>query len=677
MQEKENIKELNNLNKLLDLPKVNKLNLIQKPEKRKVPQIINISNISEEINLEQLKSNKPYKRIKFENLNISKDEKYNDLKDIENKHKKIHNKLNIDDKILLSDNVNLIHETYEMKNIVYKNNLIPKIIPTERLCLKPVPISLKLKLKKHNLLEKPNENNQVQIKNDYLSIKYNPNIKKDNLHLINSNYQLSKINTDKNSQVRKNIIDNEILINKNLINPFLKEEDKFQENHNLIKFTIPKDIKLNIIQKPIKIPKSKIIEIPNEVDEINIEAIKPNNKIKRELNNENINKDIIFEDLDEIKKKNKKKLNKINIKDSLPMDDIDIHIQNTNYEFKNNKNKEQVLIPNIIPHKYEINPIKLSMKLNLEKYNLVEKLKEKKDLKIKTDYHYNNIEYKNLQKKDNLSLLYTDYHLSDINPKEKSKRLLLKECINIIENENIKLNNVFFENTIQNDYNKEKLSFNLYPIIKKSLTQKPEKISKEINEQNEIKEMDEDKSNINDQVKKEINEIDIKNDEANKDRIILKKNLPKKKLIKNKPIDKIDLSENVESQNPNHNLIRAKKNININPNEDQLIKELKSDKNIKNEKDIVNKNLLEDFEKDEDKKPNPNSTEFKFYDSKNNLISSFNFSSFTQNNTNSIEQKQFLNFMHKKFLAFKLFKLKNAHDPKKKWFNIWNKKAKE
>ena len=100
--------------------------------------------------------------------------------------------------------------------------------------------------------------------------------------------------------------------------------------------------------------------------------------------------------------------------------------------------------------------------------------------------------------------------------------------------------------------------------------------------------------------------------------------------------------------------------------------DIKND-SIKNEKDILNRNLLEDFEK----KQNPNSTEFKFYDSKNNLISGFNFSSFTQNDANSIEQKQFFNFMHKKFLAFKLFKLKNNHDPRKKWFNIWNKKTKE
>ena len=463
-------------------------------------------------------------------------------------------------------------------------------------------------------MEKWNENKQIKIKNDYLSIKYITNDKKeDNLSILDSNYQLSNINPDKKSQNYKNIIDNENIISTYLINQYLKEEDNFQDNHNLIKFANPKDIKLNIIQNPEKIIKSKIIKIPNIAEEINIEQTKPNGIIKREVNNKNIYKDIRFEDIDEIKKKQKKLLNKINITDPIQTLDNKIQLENENYEFKNNKYKEKNLIPNIIPHKQEINPIKLPKKLNLEKYNLVEKLKEKKDMKISREYLNKNIEYKTLQESNKLSILDNNYQLNEINPPEKTKFNKLrgrkppsKEFINIIENEKIKSNNIFPDDKIKDVYNKQNLQFNLYPIIHKSLNQKPDNISKETKEQNEINDIIKDKSDTNNQIK-EINNNDIKND------------------------------------------------------------------SIKNEKDILNRNLLEDFEK----KQNPNSTEFKFYDSKNNLISGFNFSSFTQNDSNSIEQKQFFTFMHKKFLAFKLFKLKNSQDPRKKWFYIWKKKTKE
>ena len=611
--EEENINKSNNLNKLFNLPKVNELNLIQKPEKIIIPKIINIPNISEEINIEQLKSNNPHKR-KIENLNI-KDEKYNDLKDIKNKQKKIHNKLNINDKFFLSDDIKKINEQFEIQNII-NNKLIPKIVSTKQINLNPIPISLKLKFEKHNLLEKSNENKQIQIKNDYLNIKYNTNDIKDNLSLLNSNYQLSKINVDKRSQNFKNIISNENIIKNDLTYLFLKEEDNIKDYHNLIKFVNPKDIKLNIIQNPEKIIKSKLIEIPNKVDEINIEQIRPNKTIKRKINIETIDKDIIFEDLDEIKKKQKKQLNKINISDSIQEVDNKIQLQNENYVFKNNKNKEKDLIPNIIPIKQEINLIKIPKKINIEKYNLVEKLNEKKDMTINIDYLYKNKEYKTSQE-SKLSILDNNYQLNEISCQDISKsnklrgrKPLSKEFINIIENEKINSNNILQEDKIKEEYNKEKLQFNLCPIINKSLNQKPDNISKETKEQNEMDEIKNEKTDMNNQIK-EMNKNDIKNI------------------------------------------------------------------SIKNEKNNLNKNLLDDFEKDEEKKKNPNSTEFKFYDSKNKLISKFNFSSFIQNDTNSIEQKQFFNFMHKKFLAFKLFKLKNSQDPRKKWFYIWKKKTKE
>ena len=688
LPDEESIKEIKNQNKLLNLPNLSKLSLIQKPEKIKIPQIINIPNISEEKNIEQLKLNNPNKKLRIENINISTDKKLLDLENIKKEHKKINNKINICDKLSISDDDKMENVQYQLSDNK-KINLMSKIIVEEKPVLNLIPIPLKLTIEKHNLLENPKENNYIQIKNDYLNIQYNCQNEKDiNLSLLNTNYQLSKINTIKTGTNYTNIIESENIINNNNINQFLKAEEKIKETHSLIEFSKPKNIKLNIIQKPEKIQISKIIELPNKVEEINIEQIKPNGIIIRELNKENIINDKIYEDLDEIKKVHKKQLNKLEIKDIIPLSDDEIQIQNTNYEFTNSKNKGKDLNPNIIPHKQEINPIKLSMKLKLEKYKSLEKPKEIKDIKIKSDYLCKKIENKNYQKTDKLSILDNNYQLSEINQTEKHQNNMLRgrkplskeSYINIIENENITLNNNFPEDTIKNISNKDQLQFNLCPLIKKSLNQKLEKIGKLINVENDEQKMIEEKLNMNNAIKRDINEIDIKNDELNNDVNILKKNMPKKKLIKENLTDDINLTESIKLQNPDFNLKQTKKNQNIINNEYtelNQIKEISPLKTIKNEKDILNKNLLDDFEKDEEKMPNPNSTEFKFYDSKNRLLSKFNFSSFNQINTNSIEQKQFFNFMNKKFLAFKLFKMKNAKDPRKKWFNIWNKKTKE
>ena len=688
LPDEESIKEIKNQNKLLNLPNLSKLSLIQKPEKIKIPQIINIPNISEEKNIEQLKLNNPNKKLRIENINISTDKKLLDLENIKKEHKKINNKINICDKLSISDNDKMENVQYQLSDNK-KINLMSKIIVEEKPVLNLIPIPLKLTIEKHNLLENPKENNYIQIKNDYLNIQYNCQNEKDiNLSLLNTNYQLSKINTIKTGTNYTNIIESENIINNNNINQFLKAEEKIKETHSLIEFSKPKNIKLNIIQKPEKIQISKIIELPNKVEEINIEQIKPNGILIRELNKENIINDKIYEDLDDIKKVHKKQLNKLENRDIIPLSDDEIQIQNTNYEFTNSKNKGKDLIPNIFHHKPEINPIKLSMKLKLEKYKSLEKPKEIKDIKIKSDYLCKKIENKNYQKTDKLSILDNNYQLSEINRTEKHQNNMLRgrkplskeSYINIIENENITLNNNFPEDTIKNISNKDQLQFNLCPLIKKSLNQKLEKIGKLINVENDEQKMIEEKLNMNNAIKRDINEIDIKNDELNNDVNILKKNMPKKKLIKENLTDDINLAESIKLQNLDFNLKQTKKNQNIINNEYtelNQIKEISPLKTIKNEKDILNKNLLDDFEKDEEKMPNPNSTEFKFYDSKNRLLSTFNFSSFNQINTNSIEQKQFFNFMNKKFLAFKLFKMKNAKDPRKKWFNIWNKKTKE
>ena len=134
---------------------------------------------------------------------------------------------------------------------------------------------------------------------------------------------------------------------------------------------------------------------------------------------------------------------------------------------------------------------------------------------------------------------------------------------------------------------------------------------------------------------KEINKIFIKNEEVFDDINIMKKILPKKPLIKTNINDDIKLSTDIE----------------LNPI-------IKKDEKIK-------------------KINNPDTTLFKFYDSNNKQLAMFNSSSLSQNSTNTNAQKQFFNFMHKKFVAFKLFNMRNNLDPRKKWFKIWNKNSKE
>ena len=145
---------------------------------------------------------------------------------------------------------------------------------------------------------------------------------------------------------------------------------------------------------------------------------------------------------------------------------------------------------------------------------------------------------------------------------------------------------------------------------------------------------------------------------------------------------KIIISDNLELINPDYNQHENKRKINIILNKFSQLNPIEKIKIAKKEKLKLNKNLFDEFEKEDEfkyknKKSNPDSTLFKFYDSNNKQLSQFNFSSISQNSTNSEAQKQFFDFMHKKYVAFKLFNLKNKHDPRKKWFKIWNMNKKE
>ena len=495
LKEENSIKYLNT-KELFNLPKIKSLSLIQKPENIKSSKLIEIPNIVEEINIEKIKLNKPYNRIKIENKNIMKDKVFEDSEEIKNKYKKTINKIDIIDNILISDKIELRSTQYKIKN--KNNNLIPKIIIKENYQLNPIQLSLKIKLEKNNTLKKPSEIKNIIINKDYLNIINNINKRiKDKLPLSLGNYQLSEINTNiinynhKNIIENENILDNKYIKNNEFISKFLKEEDKFKECSKLFKFSLSNNNVYNLIQKPEIIKISKIIKVPNISDEINIEQIKSNKAIKREYKNQDIIKDKIFEDLDNIKNANKKQIKKININENIQIYDNMIDIKNPGYVFKNNKNKK--IIPNIILSKQEINPIKFSIELKLEKFNQLEKNKEIKEIKLKKDYYITNIEHKYIKKDDNLQFIQNNYQLSELNLLEENinnsnknialrgKKYILQKQINNIDNVNIQKNNNFKEEIIPIEYNKEKPQFNFNPLIIKTLNQKPEKISEKVN----------------------------------------------------------------------------------------------------------------------------------------------------------------------------------------------------
>ena len=425
LNEEQTQKKTDNSNNLFCLPKGNKLYLTQKPEKAKVPKIVNIPNISEEIIAEPIKLNKPLKKEKLDNQNIMKDNMFEDADYYKKKQKKIIEKININDKAQMYDDIELFNSQYDLKDKnKSNNNLIPKIILNEQLELKPIQPFVKLHFEKQIILEKPKETKNINIKKHYLNIE-NYYIEKNNitnLPSLTGNYQLSQINIDKYRQTYKNTIDNENIIDnkdktkKDLITPFLKEVDILNKNPIKNQFSFPNNIKLNLIQKPELLRRAKNINIPNISDEINIAQIKPNKTIIRDLNKESITKDKILEDLEDMKKKHKKQINKININDKISITDNAIDTLNTNYENKIMDYKGNKFIPDIISSKQELNPIQLSLKLNIEKLTSIENQKEIKEIKIKCDFLNRNIDYKYFKRDDKLSLLNNNYQLSEYNP---------------------------------------------------------------------------------------------------------------------------------------------------------------------------------------------------------------------------------------------------------------------
>ena len=498
--------------------------------------------------------------------------------------------INLNDKMIIMNNLDNQTTNYSF-SLNKKGINIPEIkLFSPELNI----IEVQPKYKKINYLEKPLEDKKILINSDIITKKSINKNEKNEINMISSDYQILIPKITLPSKIQ-NVINNQNVMSNNLFTPLLKEEYKFTEYHEKNKFLYPTDITLNLNQYPEKLKKPKIINVQNITNEINLEHIRPNKTLKREIKKEIVNKDEISEDLENMKKIYKKQINKIDINDKLFESNDTINVINTNYEINSNKNKGNNYIPNIIHNIQEINPIKLNIKLKSEKINLNEKPNEIKEITIKPDIYYNKISVnKNPIKEDKLSILLSDYQLTDFNPTNE----YLKKKINNLRNK---------------------------------------RNSKFIKIKNEPGEMTNKKTSMNKPIRrgKEINKIFIKKEEVFDDINIMKKILPKKQLIKTNINDDIKLSTDIE----------------LNPI-------IKKDEKIK-------------------KINNPDSTLFKFYDSKNKQLAMFNSFSLSQNSTNTNAQKQFFNFMHKKFVAFKLFNMKNNLDPRKKWFKIWNKNSKE
>ena len=601
------------------------------------------------------------------------------------------NKINLTDKILLSFNLNNHSTNYSLNtNKALKNIPILQLYQTHLNLVKIPPKPLK----KINYFEKSLEHKETKTNLDYIIKKPNINKYSQKIELIQTEYKI--IIPKKTIPIKtQNIINNENIITNNPISSFLKEEDKLKDCVDLNPFAFPKNVKLNIIQLPEKLKKSKIIDVSNVTEEINQEQLKPNNIIKRKINKENIIiKDELFDDLENLKIVYKKQINKNNIIDNLPISESVLETLNTDYEIENKKkkaNKENKYVPKIILNEYEMNTIKFEIKLNLKKINTNEKPKEKKDIKIKVDYYNKKIEHKRLKNEDKLPIMFNDYQLLDFNVSDektknknnilRGKKSIYKQIINTIDNEHIKNNN-WPEETCLIKNNEFENKFILNPINKYLLNQKPEKIPKLLEINNESEEIIIRKTNMCNPIKKEIKDINLYQDIVNNDLDALKNNKPKKLLNKLNTFDKIIISDNLELNNPDYNQHENKRKINIILNKFSQLNPIEKIKIAKKEKLKLNKNLFDEFEKEDEfkyknKKSNPDSTLFKFYDSNNKQLSQFNFSSISQNSTNSEAQKQFFDFMHKKYVAFKLFNLKNKHDPRKKWFKIWNMNKKE
>ena len=617
------------------------------------------------INNEEIKNN----NIKLENEIINIKNKNNlNINDIKNEYKlnqkpekiKESNKINLPDKIFISDNIKPNLPNYSIDSNKSKIEF-PKLLSySPNLDI----IEISKKLKKSSCLESPKEIKDIKINYNYTSkiplLSQTKELTENQDKYISIDYQIFIPKKESKSQVL-NIIQNENIISNDVIP--LKQDNSLQDNslENKYKFNLPKTAIYHMVQNPEKIKKSQIVEIFDNIYEINTEPVKVNNPIERKIKEQNIIDDKIFDDKDELMKKYKKTLNKINIIDDIKLNDKIEILNSVNYEYKDKKENKNQFIPSIINTQIDIKPIKFTSKLNLEKYNSKENPREINDINIIKNYAKKKIEYVPLNKDIPLPMISSFYQLPKLtslldslnkkigNDKLKNKKQLLPEAINIIDNVKIQNNVSNLEKDDLIKFNIGKNNYNLMPLIPHKLSQKPEKMFKLIGINDKIEEINIEKNYINNPIKKEVNKILIEKDEINNDKNDLIQKKPKKLLLKTNIIENPKPFNNIQLQNPEYSL-KNKININLINN---TYAELKPIKEIKKSRKI-NKKLLDEFDEGEsNQKLDKNSTLFKFYDSNNRQLFEFNCSEISKNNTDNEIQTQFFNFMHKKFLAFK------------------------
>ena len=339
-----------------------------------------IQEQAEEINIENIIINNPIRK-EIESPLIIKDIKFEDKSNIINKKpKKKYEKIDITNDLVLSENnIDIYSSDFSLKDNklnIYKN-LIPNLISLEHE-LSPVKIIRKGKTIEIEQSSKENIYNIVRPNNPIkrvINLDNNKKLKKDEIN-NDIKYIKNKLEEKINEKQRTRIFDKfikqennkeirNIDINKNYLSEitekiYKKPEEKLNILNVDFQLNIPTQINLrkklraknrNLKIKDIKLRNKledyKIINLPSEEkDEIIFEQLIPNKPIKKKNSPPIVSKDIVNENTDEIKKKPKKRMDKINSIDNINISD-NIEIISTNYQDKINI-KQSKNIPEII-----------------------------------------------------------------------------------------------------------------------------------------------------------------------------------------------------------------------------------------------------------------------------------------------------------------------------------------
>ena len=281
------------------IPNLVKLNqelpLLKIKRKEKIIEIEDASK-EQEIICNKMKPNKPIKRKEYNNHdNVFKEDKINDdIKYINGIFSEKINQLIFDQKF---DKCNINPKLEEIKDVEIKRDYYSNILDDKK------------------LKEKLN----------------------DKLNIINIDYQLNiplGKELDKESDI-KNTTENTNPFNDTILNILSKEKIPIKDNNILNKEIIPPNIiNPSLKQNPERI--CQIINIPEDKgNEILVEHLPPNNPFTKNFNPPFIYIDIENDNSDEITKKPKRKMDKINIVDTLSVSN-NLDLSNTNHEININ-----------------------------------------------------------------------------------------------------------------------------------------------------------------------------------------------------------------------------------------------------------------------------------------------------------------------------------------------------